>query len=94
MLYLLCGSSQLFVYIYYTWHGNLILPYLTSPHLTSPSLPFPSLPFPSLGSISDMTTPQERMVQVVKWYVSAFHAGRKSEVARKPYNPILGEVFR
>ncbi|KAK8395615.1 hypothetical protein O3P69_005608 [Scylla paramamosain] len=45
-------------------------------------------------SIADMPTPQERMVQVVKWYVSAFHAGRKSEVARKPYNPILGEVFR
>ncbi|XP_050695800.1 oxysterol-binding protein-related protein 9-like isoform X2 [Eriocheir sinensis] len=45
-------------------------------------------------SIPDMTTPQDRMVQVVKWYVSAFHAGRKSEVAKKPYNPILGEVFR
>ncbi|XP_042214451.1 oxysterol-binding protein-related protein 9-like isoform X2 [Homarus americanus] len=45
-------------------------------------------------SIADMQTPQDRMVQVVKWYVSAFHAGRKSEVARKPYNPILGEVFR
>ncbi|XP_045623888.1 oxysterol-binding protein-related protein 9 isoform X2 [Procambarus clarkii] len=45
-------------------------------------------------SIADMTTPQDRMIQVVKWYVSAFHAGRKSEVARKPYNPILGEVFR
>ncbi|XP_071525487.1 oxysterol-binding protein-related protein 9 isoform X2 [Panulirus ornatus] len=45
-------------------------------------------------SIADMTTPQDRMVQVVKWYLSAFHAGRKSEVARKPYNPILGEVFR
>jgi hypothetical protein len=33
------------------------------------------------------------MVQVVKWYMSAFHAGRKSSVAKKPYNPILGEVF-
>ncbi|KAK3877868.1 hypothetical protein Pcinc_017452 [Petrolisthes cinctipes] len=44
--------------------------------------------------IADLGTPQERMVQVVKWYLSAFHAGRKSEVARKPYNPILGEVFR
>lgn len=45
-------------------------------------------------SIADMQSPQDRMIQVVKWYLSAFHAGRKSEVARKPYNPILGEVFR
>ena len=34
------------------------------------------------------------MVQVVRWYLSAFHAGRRSEVAKKPYNPILGETFR
>lgn len=34
------------------------------------------------------------MVQVVKWYLSSYHAGRKSSVAKKPYNPILGEVFR
>lgn len=34
------------------------------------------------------------MVQVVKWYVSTFHAGRKSPVAKKPYNPILGELFQ
>lgn len=32
-------------------------------------------------------------MQVVKWYLSAFHAGRKGSVAKKPYNPILGEVF-
>lgn len=34
------------------------------------------------------------MVQVVKWYLSSYHAGRKSSVAKKPYNPILGEIFR
>lgn len=34
------------------------------------------------------------MVQVVRWFLSAFHAGRRSEVAKKPYNPILGETFR
>jgi hypothetical protein len=28
------------------------------------------------------------------WYLGAFHAGRKSEVAKKPYNPILGEIFQ
>lgn len=34
------------------------------------------------------------MVQVVRWYLSSYHAGRKSSVAKKPYNPILGEIFR
>lgn len=34
------------------------------------------------------------MVKVVKWYLSTFHAGRKSPVAKKPYNPILGELFQ
>uniref|UniRef100_H3DDH1 Oxysterol-binding protein n=1 Tax=Tetraodon nigroviridis TaxID=99883 RepID=H3DDH1_TETNG len=44
-------------------------------------------------SIADQPEARERMVQVVKWYLSAFHAGRKGSVAKKPYNPILGEVF-
>lgn len=34
------------------------------------------------------------MVQVVRWYLSSYHAGRKAAVAKKPYNPILGEVFK
>lgn len=34
------------------------------------------------------------MIQVVKWYLSSYHAGRKAAVAKKPYNPILGEIFR
>uniref|UniRef100_A0A8C5RV55 Oxysterol binding protein like 9 n=1 Tax=Laticauda laticaudata TaxID=8630 RepID=A0A8C5RV55_LATLA len=45
-------------------------------------------------SISDYKDPKDRMIQVVKWYLSAFHAGRKGSVAKKPYNPILGETFR
>uniref|UniRef100_F7GLR0 Oxysterol-binding protein n=1 Tax=Callithrix jacchus TaxID=9483 RepID=F7GLR0_CALJA len=45
-------------------------------------------------SISDHKDPKDRMVQVVKWYLSAFHAGRKGSVAKKPYNPILGEIFQ
>ncbi|GCC25515.1 hypothetical protein chiPu_0003925 [Chiloscyllium punctatum] len=45
-------------------------------------------------SIVDQSDPRDRMVQVVKWYLSAFHAGRKGSVAKKPYNPILGEVFK
>ncbi|XP_026320684.1 oxysterol-binding protein-related protein 9 [Hyposmocoma kahamanoa] len=44
--------------------------------------------------IVDQPTPRERMIQVVRWYLSSYHAGRKSQVAKKPYNPILGEVFR
>ncbi|XP_018574474.2 oxysterol-binding protein-related protein 9 [Anoplophora glabripennis] len=44
--------------------------------------------------IADIKDPKDRMVQVVKWYLSSYHAGRKSTVAKKPYNPILGEVFR
>lgn len=44
-------------------------------------------------SIAEQLEPRERMVYVVKWYLSAFHAGRKGSVAKKPYNPILGEVF-
>lgn len=41
-----------------------------------------------------METPEERMVQIVRWYLSSYHAGRNSAVAKKPYNPILGEIFR
>ncbi|XP_063894170.1 oxysterol-binding protein-related protein 9 isoform X3 [Helicoverpa armigera] len=44
--------------------------------------------------IVDQPTPRDRMVQVCRWYLSSYHAGRKSQVAKKPYNPILGEVFR
>uniref|UniRef100_A0A8C4S6Y1 Oxysterol-binding protein n=1 Tax=Erpetoichthys calabaricus TaxID=27687 RepID=A0A8C4S6Y1_ERPCA len=45
-------------------------------------------------SIADQKDPRDRMVQVLKWYLSAFHAGRKGSVAKKPYNPILGEIFQ
>ncbi|XP_039276085.1 oxysterol-binding protein-related protein 9 [Nilaparvata lugens] len=45
-------------------------------------------------SIADMKTERERMVAVVRWYLASYHAGRKSSVAKKPYNPVLGEVFQ
>lgn len=41
-----------------------------------------------------MKTPRDRMVQCMRFYLSAFHAGRRSQVAKKPYNPILGETFQ
>ena len=44
--------------------------------------------------IPDGKSPEERMLRALKWYLSSFHAGRKSSIAKKPYNPILGETFR
>lgn len=43
--------------------------------------------------ITDGQTPADRMIRCLRWYMSSFHAGRKGSVAKKPYNPILGESF-
>ncbi|XP_040573447.1 oxysterol-binding protein-related protein 9 [Lepeophtheirus salmonis] len=43
--------------------------------------------------IAEKSTPEDRMVAVLKWYLSSFHAGRRSSIAKKPYNPIIGETF-
>ncbi|KAF6035978.1 hypothetical protein EB796_005717 [Bugula neritina] len=43
--------------------------------------------------IADMTDPRARMTQVVEWYLASFHEGRKGSLAKKPYNPIIGETF-
>ncbi|CAG0913599.1 unnamed protein product [Notodromas monacha] len=45
-------------------------------------------------SINDKPTPEARFTTALQWYLSSFHAGRKSSIAKKPYNPILGEIFR
>jgi hypothetical protein len=45
-------------------------------------------------SVTDGKTPEDRMLRVLRWYLSSFHAGRKSSIAKKPYNPIIGETFR
>ncbi|WAR24424.1 OSBL9-like protein, partial [Mya arenaria] len=44
--------------------------------------------------IADLPTPKERITQLVRWYLSAYHAMRNSDIAKKPYNPILGETFQ
>ncbi|KAM3174085.1 hypothetical protein ACTXT7_011250 [Hymenolepis weldensis] len=44
--------------------------------------------------IGDGSTPQARLIACLRWYLSAFHASRRTPVAKKPYNPILGEIFR
>lgn len=43
--------------------------------------------------IADATSPEDRMQEVVKWYLTSIHVGRNGSVAKKPYNPIIGEVF-
>ena len=43
------------------------------------------------AQIPDGQTQYERFKRVVKWYLSTFY-GRL--IAKKPYNPILGEVFQ
>ncbi|KAJ8013374.1 hypothetical protein DPEC_G00052600 [Dallia pectoralis] len=45
-------------------------------------------------AITAGTTPEERIVRFVEYYLTAFHEGRRGAVAKKPYNPILGESFR
>lgn len=42
----------------------------------------------------DLDSPEKRFISVVRYYLNAFYAARKSGVAKKPYNPILGETFR
>ncbi|OCT60891.1 oxysterol-binding protein-related protein 11 isoform X1 [Xenopus laevis] len=44
-------------------------------------------------SISCGLTPEERMVRFVEYYLTSFHEGRKGALAKKPYNPIIGETF-
>lgn len=44
-------------------------------------------------AITSGTTAEERIIRFVEYYLTAFHEGRKGAVAKKPYNPILGENF-
>nr|XP_014351054.1 PREDICTED: oxysterol-binding protein-related protein 10 [Latimeria chalumnae] len=44
-------------------------------------------------SITAGVTPEDRIIRFVEYYLTAFHEGRKGAVAKKPYNPIIGEAF-
>ncbi|XP_067843412.1 oxysterol-binding protein-related protein 11 isoform X2 [Heptranchias perlo] len=44
-------------------------------------------------AITDGATPEERMIGFVEYYLTSFHEGRKGAIAKKPYNPIIGETF-
>lgn len=43
--------------------------------------------------IADQKKSEDRMLAVLEFYLTSFQVGRKSGVAKKPYNPILGEYF-
>ncbi|OQR66793.1 oxysterol-binding protein-related protein 9-like [Tropilaelaps mercedesae] len=45
-------------------------------------------------NISSFETPRDRMVAMVGWYMSAYHVSLKPKRPKKPYNPVLGEIFR
>nr|XP_034985456.1 oxysterol-binding protein-related protein 11 isoform X4 [Zootoca vivipara] len=44
-------------------------------------------------AISSGSSPEERMIRFVEYYLTSFHEGRKGAIAKKPYNPIIGETF-
>ena len=44
-------------------------------------------------AVTDGNSPEERMVRFVEYYLTSFHEGRKGAIAKKPYNPIIGETF-
>ncbi|KAL3098270.1 hypothetical protein niasHT_021230 [Heterodera trifolii] len=47
-----------------------------------------------LVSAAYENTAEKRFLAVLKYYLNSFFPARKSGVAKKPYNPILGETFR
>ncbi len=48
-----------------------------------------------LAGITELDSSQERMVQVVKAFLAGFLQMRgRNNLARKPFNPVLGEYFR
>ncbi|XP_055983567.1 oxysterol-binding protein-related protein 11 isoform X2 [Sorex fumeus] len=44
-------------------------------------------------AITNGATAESRMVRFVEYYLTSFHEGRKGAIAKKPYNPIIGETF-
>ncbi|KJE94332.1 oxysterol binding protein 9 [Capsaspora owczarzaki ATCC 30864] len=43
--------------------------------------------------VGDSNDPKERMMQCVFAYITSFHGFKKGTIAKKPYNPIIGETF-
>ncbi|OQR75165.1 oxysterol-binding protein-related protein 11-like [Tropilaelaps mercedesae] len=49
---------------------------------------------PLFVAISEGKTDEDRMLACIRWLLSALFATRRGLVARKPFNPVLGESFR
>lgn len=47
---------------------------------------------PRVDSASDLETPEERFISVLRYYLAGWHV--KPKGVKKPYNPVLGEFFR
>ena len=90
--FILERRSLLEMYADYFAHPDLFLKYVVL--LQTFSILITNNILTILSRIADLDSPRDRIVQVCRWYLSAYHAGRKSAVAKKPYNPILGEVFQ
>uniref|UniRef100_A0A5S6QBE4 Oxysterol-binding protein n=1 Tax=Trichuris muris TaxID=70415 RepID=A0A5S6QBE4_TRIMR len=45
-------------------------------------------------SIAKCNSSEKRLIAILKWYLTSFFFGCKNGVARKPFNPVLGELFR
>ncbi|KAL0478147.1 hypothetical protein AKO1_013084 [Acrasis kona] len=45
-----------------------------------------------LNNAMDFEDPEQRMLEVTRWYLSGWHV--KPKGVKKPYNPVLGEIFR
>lgn len=53
------------------------------------------LAYPELWlAIAESPSAEDRMISCLKWYLTSFRAGRNPVIAKKPYNPILGEIFQ
>lgn len=60
-------------------HGNIVIRY-------------ENIIFKLMNSVPFIDDPLERMITVLKWYMSGWHVRPKG--VKKPYNPVLGEIFR
>ena len=47
-----------------------------------------------LLQLPEIESKEERMMKFVKWYLTSFHNCIRTNVAKKPYNPVIGEHFQ
>ncbi|KAL1238497.1 Oxysterol-binding protein-related protein [Trichinella spiralis] len=47
----------------------------------------------ALPSVSEKRTADERLISILKWYLTAFYFAFGDDVSHKPYNPVQGETF-